>query len=150
MLVSLVTISITWQYDRSTKHDGRTNKYSVVLDDHKYFLQPMSSSQVNEVYQRMSKLREKRKSEEEHVEAEIHEEEERRKLKGKTQVLLDNYKEIREEVESNSSLILITHRDQDYEDVLQKELPSGLPPLWGIEHPIDFVSWSQLPNKLAY
>ncbi|XP_015165379.1 uncharacterized mitochondrial protein AtMg00860-like [Solanum tuberosum] len=32
----------------------------------------------------------------------------------------------------------------------QKELPSGLPPLQGIEHQIDFVAGSQLPNKPAY
>ncbi|XP_049351996.1 uncharacterized protein LOC125816430 [Solanum verrucosum] len=128
-----------WQHDRSTKHDGRTNKYSLVLNDHKYVLHPMSPSQVNDIYQMMSESREKKKCEEEHVEVESQEEEEMRKLKGKAQVLLANYKEIREEIESESSLILITHRDHDYEDVFPKELPSGLPPLWGIEHKIEFV-----------
>ncbi|KAK4731496.1 hypothetical protein R3W88_024484 [Solanum pinnatisectum] len=158
------------EHDRSTKHNGRTNKYSLVLNDQKYVLHPMSPSQVNDIYQRMSVSREKKKCEEEHVEAESQEEEERRKLKGKAQVLLANYKEIREEIESESSLILITHRDhvlqtnqshsslpnsisfllQDYEEVFPKELPSGLSPLQGIEHQIDFVPGSQLPNKPAY
>ena len=63
------------------------------------------------IYQSMSESREKKKCEEEHVEAESQEEEERRKLKGKAQVLLANYKEIREEIEFESSLILITHGD---------------------------------------
>ncbi|KAM3306070.1 MYG1 protein isoform X1 [Capsicum chacoense] len=39
---------------------------------------------------------------------------------------------------------------KDYEDVFFKELPQGLPPLPGIEHQIDFVPESQLPNKSAY
>ncbi|KAH0633207.1 hypothetical protein KY284_035993 [Solanum tuberosum] len=73
----------------------------------------------------MSESREKKKCEEEHVEAESQEEEERRKLKGKAQVLLANYKEIR-------------------------GVPSGMPPLRGIERQIDFVPGSQLPNKTAY
>ncbi|KAF3683880.1 putative DNA-directed RNA polymerase I subunit RPA2-like isoform X1 [Capsicum annuum] len=38
----------------------------------------------------------------------------------------------------------------EFEDVFPKELPQGLPPLRGIEHQIDFVPGSQLPNKLAY
>ncbi|KAH0701770.1 hypothetical protein KY285_016048 [Solanum tuberosum] len=165
-----VLLGRPWQHDRSTKHDGRTNKYSLVLNDHKYVLHHMTHSQVNDIYQMMSESREKKKCEEEHVEAESQEEEEWRKLKVKAQVLLSNYKEIREEIESESSLILITHRDhvlqtnkshsslpnsisfllQGYEDVFPKELPSGLPPLRGIEHQIDFVPGSQLPNKPAY
>ncbi|XP_049381309.1 uncharacterized protein LOC125845845 [Solanum stenotomum] len=118
----------------------------------------------------MSESKEKTKCEEEHIEAESQEKEERRKLKGNGQVLLANYKEIREEIESGSSLILITHRDhalqtnqshsclpnsisfilQEYQDVFPKELPRGLPTLRGIEHQIDFVPGSQLPNKPAY
>ncbi|XP_059292174.1 uncharacterized protein LOC132045607 [Lycium ferocissimum] len=38
----------------------------------------------------------------------------------------------------------------DLDDVFPTELPQGLPPLRGIEHQIDFVPGSQLPNKLAY
>ncbi|XP_049410394.1 uncharacterized protein LOC125873513 [Solanum stenotomum] len=111
-----------WQHDRSTKHDGRTNTYSLVLNDHKYVLHPMSPSQVNDVYQRMSESREKKRCEEEHVEAESQEE---------------------EEVERKGPSI-------DYDYVFPKELPSGLPSLRGIEHQIDFVPGSQLPNKPAY
>ncbi|XP_074298798.1 uncharacterized protein LOC141629739 [Silene latifolia] len=39
---------------------------------------------------------------------------------------------------------------QSYEDVLPNELPSGLPPLRGIEHQIDFIPGATLPNKAAY
>ncbi|XP_015167660.1 uncharacterized protein [Solanum tuberosum] len=39
---------------------------------------------------------------------------------------------------------------REYEYVFPNELPRGFPLLWGIEHQIDFVPGSQLPNKPAY
>ncbi|KAJ9536656.1 hypothetical protein OSB04_un000129 [Centaurea solstitialis] len=39
---------------------------------------------------------------------------------------------------------------QEYEDVFPKEEPSGLPPLRGIEHQIDFIPGATLPNRPAY
>ncbi|KAJ9536631.1 hypothetical protein OSB04_un000180 [Centaurea solstitialis] len=38
----------------------------------------------------------------------------------------------------------------EYEDVFPKEEPSGLPPLRGIEHQIDFIPGATLPNRPAY
>lgn len=35
---------------------------------------------------------------------------------------------------------------QDYEDDFPKETPHGLPPIRGIEHPIDFVPDAYIPN----
>ncbi|XP_070005302.1 uncharacterized protein, partial [Nicotiana sylvestris] len=39
---------------------------------------------------------------------------------------------------------------QDFEDVFPEDIPNGLPPLRGIEHQIDFVPGSQIPNRPAY
>ncbi|KAL1203463.1 putative mitochondrial protein [Cardamine amara subsp. amara] len=39
---------------------------------------------------------------------------------------------------------------KEYRDVFPKESPDGLPPIRGIEHQIDFVPGSSLPNKPAY
>ncbi|XP_074303637.1 uncharacterized protein LOC141638109 [Silene latifolia] len=39
---------------------------------------------------------------------------------------------------------------QRYKEVFPRELPSGLPPLRGIEHHIDLVPGSVLPNRPAY
>ncbi|KAM3283600.1 hypothetical protein P3S67_022398 [Capsicum chacoense] len=50
-----------WQYDRSTKHDGRSNRYTLEKDGRKVALHPLLPSQVNELYQKMRELREKRK-----------------------------------------------------------------------------------------
>lgn len=35
-------------------------------------------------------------------------------------------------------------------DVFPKDMLQGLPPIWGIEHQIDFIPGASIPNKLAY
>ena len=39
---------------------------------------------------------------------------------------------------------------QEFQDVFPDDIPSGLPPIRGIEHKIDFIPSSIIPNKLAY
>jgi hypothetical protein len=39
---------------------------------------------------------------------------------------------------------------QEYEDVFPNDVPSGLPPIRGIEHQIDFVPGASIPNRPAY
>ena len=39
---------------------------------------------------------------------------------------------------------------QEFEDLFPKEMPSGLPPIRGIEHQIDFILGAAIPNRLAY
>ncbi|XP_052886928.1 uncharacterized protein LOC128295407, partial [Gossypium arboreum] len=39
---------------------------------------------------------------------------------------------------------------QDFQDVFSEETPSGLPPLRGIEHQIDFMPGAIIPNRPAY
>ena len=39
---------------------------------------------------------------------------------------------------------------QEYEDVFPNDIPSGLPPIRGIEHQIDFVPGVTIPNRPAY
>jgi hypothetical protein len=39
---------------------------------------------------------------------------------------------------------------QEYEDVFSNDVPSGLPPIRGIEHQIDFVPGATIPKRPAY
>ena len=39
---------------------------------------------------------------------------------------------------------------QEYEDMFPNDIPSGLPPIRGIEHQIDFVPGVIIPNRPAY
>ena len=39
---------------------------------------------------------------------------------------------------------------QDYEDIFPAEIPLGLPPMRGIEHQIDLIPGTTLPNRAAY
>ncbi|XP_071918726.1 uncharacterized protein [Coffea arabica] len=45
---------------------------------------------------------------------------------------------------------VITNLLQEYQDVFPEDIPNGLPPLRGIEHQIDFIPGSSLPNKAPY
>ncbi|XP_027096106.1 uncharacterized protein [Coffea arabica] len=45
---------------------------------------------------------------------------------------------------------VITNLIQEYQDVFPEDIPNGLPPLRGIEHQIDFIPGSSLPNKAPY
>ena len=39
---------------------------------------------------------------------------------------------------------------QEYENVFPNDVPSGLPPIRGIDHQIDFVPVATIPNRPAY
>jgi hypothetical protein len=44
----------------------------------------------------------------------------------------------------------ITNLLQEFKDLFPAEIPSGLPPLRGIEHQIDLISDASLSNRAAY
>lgn len=49
-----------------------------------------------------------------------------------------------------SFLSVVSHVLQVYEDVFPAEVPAGLPPIKGIEHQIDLVPGTPLPNRSSY
>ena len=49
-----------------------------------------------------------------------------------------------------SLLSVVASLLQEYEDVFPNDVSSGLPPIRGIEHQIDFVPGATISNRLAY
>ena len=52
--------------------------------------------------------------------------------------------------ELDESLPSVVSLLQEYEDVFPNDVPSGLPPIRGVEHQIDFVPGATIPNRSAY
>ena len=44
----------------------------------------------------------------------------------------------------------VTNILQEFADVFPQDVPSGLPPIRGIEHHIDLISGASLPNYAPY
>ena len=59
MQVGHVLLERPWQWDRETKHDGRTNIYTFMHDKRKISLAPLTPAQVHEIHLQMVKEKEK-------------------------------------------------------------------------------------------
>ncbi|KAG7594094.1 Zinc finger CCHC-type superfamily [Arabidopsis thaliana x Arabidopsis arenosa] len=135
-----------WQFDRASQHDGRTNHYSLTHNGRKYNLAPLSPSEVHELQVRMNKEVEVGKPTLYISSGAIC-----KTISAQGTVLLMMFKEC---LSSGISELEISPTVQPllnkYKDLFPEEIPPGLPPIRGIEHQIDLVPGSALPNKPAY
>ncbi|XP_074298968.1 uncharacterized protein LOC141629960 [Silene latifolia] len=130
-----------WEFDRDSVHHGRDNTYTFKLSSRKITLSPLPPpikpttppSMVEPTREVLL----------------IDEAEMLRELKGEDDIYVLVAKDMLGESEVTIPLE-IQELLNDYEDVFPSELPSGLPPLRGIEHQIDFIPGATLPNKAAY
>ncbi|KAG7572507.1 Integrase catalytic core [Arabidopsis suecica] len=135
-----------WQFDQATCHNGRTNHYSFTYKDRKYNLAPLSPSEVHELQIHMNKEEEVRNSS-----LYLSSNDVCKTMSANGTVLLMIFKECLStglgDIELPAEVQAVL--DQ-YKDIFPDEIPPGLPPIRGIEHQIDLVPGSALPNKPAY
>jgi hypothetical protein len=144
-----------WQYDTDSLHHGRTNHYSLMFKGKKIIPHPMSPEQIVKV----DIARAKQQQQQPHIQ---------NKIKLKAPILLatkSDFDDVRDDNLPCYALVCshmlfslvdapsldippaVTKLLQDYADVFLKELPPGLPPIRDIEHQIDLIPGTQLPNR---
>ncbi|GKD23630.1 putative CCCH-type zinc finger family protein, partial [Tanacetum coccineum] len=129
-----VLLGRPWQFDRCTTHDGRSNTYSFNKDNVKVMLVPSKAVGLAKSTK-----------------------------KGNENLLsITNFMDEVDDfgimyalvVHDKEPLVSVLHfvksLIEKYADVMPKELLSGLPPMRDIQHHIDLIPGSSLPNKAAY
>ncbi|XP_059433719.1 uncharacterized protein LOC132166885 [Corylus avellana] len=122
-----------WQYDRNAHHDGRKNTYSFLVDNVKLTLLPDPGESPKPSTETDRTLLARHEFVKEMIEADC-----RYLLVGK------EGKKIEEVPEEAQGLV------EEFADVFPVELPDELPPLRDIQHQIDLVPGSSLPNRPQY
>ncbi|XP_049349487.1 uncharacterized protein LOC125814081 [Solanum verrucosum] len=174
MLACHLLLGRPWQFDRDVVHQGRSNKYTFVIEGKKYVLAPLTPYQVSEDYRAMKELQERIKDEATKGEGEsstiVPKEGSALIKNNKNMCMIAKPSKCLKGVDEECFLVclvntnLLLHANQDtstlpsiissllqgYDELFPDEMPVGLPPLRGIEHQIDFIPGSQIPNRPAY
>ena len=147
-----------WQYDREVLHDGKLNTYTVRMPGREVRLWPMTSENPHD-YEPLFR----------HKEEECHSHP--CTSKGKAKVtgvnMLVSPKQFTKVVRESKHCCMLMVRPcgvakqgempvefksmlSGFEDIMSKELPTELPPRREVEHEIDFILGSTIPNRAAY
>ncbi|XP_048629910.1 uncharacterized protein LOC111210981 [Brassica napus] len=154
MEASHILLGRPWQFDRRVTHDGFTNKHSFEFNGKKTILVPLTPKEVHQDQLQLQKKKEIDLKPEQHKQHNFYAKigDIKRSLYSNQPILLLVFKEtllnltdFTPEYPSEVSALL-----QDFEDVFPEDNPIGFPPIRGIEHQIDFVPGSTLPNRPAY
>jgi hypothetical protein len=153
-----------WQYDTDSLHHGRSNHYSFMFKGQKIIIHPMTPEQIvkDDLARAAKTAKQLEPSPSTSVKSEI---------KLNAPVLLATRADFDDLRDAHlpcyalvcSSMIVslddapsldispaVANLLQEYADVFPKDLPPGLPPLRGIEHQIDLIPGTQLPNRAPY
>jgi hypothetical protein len=154
-----------WQFDTDCLHHGRSNQYSLMHNDTKILLLPMSPKAI--VRDDIAKAA-KAKIANNKILKSVGNSNDGIQLK--SHCLLSTESDIHELIASTSVAYALVCKDalislqdmqhslrptvgnvlQEYSDVFPSEIPVGLPPIRGIEHQIDLIPGASLPNRAPY
>ncbi|KAH9734857.1 hypothetical protein KPL71_017535 [Citrus sinensis] len=166
-----------WQYDRRVTHDDYLNRYSFLMNKRQITLVPLTPRQVYEDQMSIQKESDTKKENESTKEREIERKASKKieknivERKERQQVnLFAKESEVKRAFSSKRPIVVLLCKEAclhtnelnfslpsaivtfllDFDDVFPNEVPNGLPPIRGIEHQIDFVPGTTIPNRPVY
>ncbi|XP_027067873.2 uncharacterized protein [Coffea arabica] len=175
---SHIILGRPWQFDRQVTFYGVINKYSFSYNSKKVTLTPLSPKQVHEDQLKLQ-LEYKKYCAKKKENVSAGAKEERKKAidsstsevkSERKQMLLIKAKRVRKLMRDEQPLLMLVSKEvtlnvheldtniplevvsllQEYADIFPENVPSGLPPLRGIEHQIDFIPGVSFPNRPTY
>ncbi|WVZ13820.1 hypothetical protein V8G54_011386 [Vigna mungo] len=169
-----VLLGRPWQFDHNTIHHGLTNTITVPKKDKKFVLHPLTPAQVAQDQVQMKSTRDQEKEQkrkkgfkqkkegcESSVPSKVTQHEvllNKKTLMNTLQVEQPSYLLLCQGTltctssDSKTSTLSLPIQKllKEFDDLFPKEIPIGLPPIRGIEHQIDFIPGTTLPNRPAY
>ena len=154
-----------WQFDRKAIHDGYNNNYSFSMDGKRITMVPLTPHEVmvDHVAREQRRL------------AKEEEAKGKKTAQGSSStprsLLVARTHDVRKAIKGGSVCFLLINTNhssiisstlvadlppsiadllEEFKDMLPDDMPEGLPPIRGIEHQIDFVPGSAIPNRPAY
>ncbi|WZZ45034.1 hypothetical protein YC2023_041293 [Brassica napus] len=154
MEASHILLGRPWQFDRRVTQDGFTNKHSFEINGKRTILVPLTPKEMHQDQLQLQKKKEIDLKPEQNKQHNFYAKtgEIKRSLYSHQSVLLFVFKETLLNLTDCTPVYPseISALLQEYQDVFPEDNPIGLPPIRGIEHQIDFVPGSALPNRPAY
>jgi hypothetical protein len=156
-----------WEFDTDAIHHGRSNKYTLAHKGKKITLLPLMPNEIVQCDRVIPEIA-KHESEIQHDQTAPHSSSNAIKLKSRAMLATRSDLYVPTTVDAPFHALVcrqvlfflddtttpfplaITNLLQELKDVFPAKIPSGLPPLRGIEHQIDLIPGATLPNHGAY